>query len=144
MPGTDLNTCKLLSFNLHNSVKGVLFLYTDETPEAKKRRSDLFKVTWESHLYLSNPKAFDTFSTVRLSLTATKVSFLWALRRIMQKRVNVTGLILRRAWLLGWHQGRCLLKSSLCDKVVFSAFPSEGLEVWSLFLAQSGYRTCPR
>ena len=57
---------------------------------------------------------------------AAMVSLPGALRRVMQKRVNVTGLILRRAW-LGWQLGTWLLKQFLSDKVDLPIWSTEHL-----------------
>lgn len=65
---------------------------------------------WESHPYLSNPKAFDIFSVVKLSLLAAMVSFLGAWKRNAKKSKQV----------LGWHLGTWLLKQFLSDKVCFT------------------------
>lgn len=65
---------------------------------------------WESHPYLSNPKAFDIFSVVKLSLVAAMVSFLGAWKRNAKKSKQI----------LGWHLGTWLLKQFLRDKVCFT------------------------
>lgn len=72
---------------------------------------------WESHPYLSNPKAFDIFSVVKLSLLAAMVSFLGALKRNAKKRKQI----------LGCHLGTWLLKQFLSDKVALPIWGTEHL-----------------
>ena len=91
-PDTELNPCHY-SISHNNPVKEVLFIYTDETPAAKKEDLTYWR-SCGSHTHIClTPKPLTLFSVVKPSLLAAMVSFLEALKRNAKKSKQVLGSI---------------------------------------------------